>query len=271
MLKTRILTAAVGIPVILFVVITGNLIFAAFVTALAVASWIEFANMMRRKHPDISVWIGIGGICLLLGWSFFVGPKSIDVPITAIILVYLARPVVGGNIFSLADVGIELLGILYIGVSFSAFISLRSLQEPFGGAPSSVPAGVIFLGLILAGTWANDTAAYFAGRALGRHKMVPQISPAKTWEGFGAGFVGTIVIVALAGLAFGQPMRITLLIGVLIGLAAPLGDLAESVFKRYAGVKDSGHILPGHGGILDRFDSLMFVAPIIYHFLFASL
>lgn len=121
--------------------------------------------------------------------------------------------------------------------------------------------------LLTAAIWANDTTAYFAGSAWGRHRLAPAISPKKTYEGAAAGLVGA----ALAGLglaaAFGRQPWSALVLGVFIGLCGQLGDLFESMLKRDLGVKDSGSFLPGHGGVLDRFDSLFFAAPLLYYLL----
>jgi phosphatidate cytidylyltransferase len=115
-------------------------------------------------------------------------------------------------------------------------------------------------------TWANDTAAYFAGRFLGRHKLYPEVSPNKTWEGFAGGLVGSVGGMSIAR-AFFFPVFTAadcLLLGVAGGILGPIGDLCESMLKRAYGVKDSGRIIPGHGGILDRIDALLFNAPLVF-------
>ena len=127
--------------------------------------------------------------------------------------------------------------------------------------------GLYYFLLLTAAVWANDTAAYFAGSAWGRRKLAPAISPGKTWEGAAAGLAGA----GLAGLgmaaAFGREPWSALMLGVFLGLCGQLGDLFESMLKRDFGVKDSGSFLPGHGGVLDRFDSLFFAAPLLYYLL----
>ncbi len=122
----------------------------------------------------------------------------------------------------------------------------------------------------LIGVWSFDSAAFFAGRFFGRHKLAPRISPGKTWEGVLGGLVLSILVSLLitAG-PLGVPWYLGVLLGILIGIAAVLGDLAESLMKRQTHVKDSGQIMPGHGGILDRIDSMLFVLIVVY--LFAQL
>jgi phosphatidate cytidylyltransferase len=115
-------------------------------------------------------------------------------------------------------------------------------------------------------TWSNDTSAYFAGRFLGRHKLYPEVSPNKTWEGFAGGMVGSVIGMFIARGFFFPVFTVTdcLLLGVFGGIFGPMGDLVESMLKRAYGVKDSGRIIPGHGGILDRIDALLFNAPLVF-------
>ena len=128
-----------------------------------------------------------------------------------------------------------------------------------------VERGVIFVDLSLAQIAAlGTTMAYLAGKAFGKHKLAPVLSPGKTWEGAAGGFLGALIMAALLGWLLRFPLAWSLTAGALTGLVAPLGDLFESAFKREIGVKDLGTMLPGHGGALDRFDSLLFTAPLVY-------
>ncbi|HYF62392.1 MAG TPA: phosphatidate cytidylyltransferase, partial [Herpetosiphonaceae bacterium] len=133
--------------------------------------------------------------------------------------------------------------------------------------------GAAWIFATFAVTWASDTGAYFAGRAFGRNKMSPRLSPKKTWEGFAGGTLASIGagvgIVALLGLPVSPLVGVAL--GLIGAIGGTLGDLAESMLKRQAGVKDSGNLIPGHGGLLDRVDSLLFTAPLIYYLLSAIL
>ena len=122
--------------------------------------------------------------------------------------------------------------------------------------------GVVMLWLLLFSTWASDAFAYFAGRAFGKRKIVPCISPNKTLEGFIGGFIGCIITGIVYAVISHIPVYIGAYVGIICGVLAPLGDLFESKLKRLCNVKDSGTLLPGHGGVLDRFDSLMFTAPV---------
>jgi phosphatidate cytidylyltransferase len=130
-----------------------------------------------------------------------------------------------------------------------------------------MPLGAIFTWLAILTTWASDTFAYFIGSAFGKTKLCPDISPGKTVEGLLGGLAGSLIVAISVGLAVKLPLEHSAILGLMIGILAPLGDLIESVFKRFANVKDSGKILPGHGGVLDRFDSIFFVMPATYYYI----
>jgi phosphatidate cytidylyltransferase len=153
-----------------------------------------------------------------------------------------------------------LLGAVYLGGLGGAMAGL-ALLPPVAAGPWRV---VLLLAILMVA----DSAAYFAGRALGRHKMAPSISPGKTWEGAAAGLLGG-VLGALGVRAAGLPdlpLLDAAALGALVAAVGAAGDLAESLLKRWAGVKDSGHLFPGHGGMLDRLDSLLFGAPVLYYY-----
>jgi phosphatidate cytidylyltransferase len=147
-------------------------------------------------------------------------------------------------------------GLLYGAVGLTALSALR--LQPEHGMAWVIAALVI--------TWSNDTLAYFAGRFLGRHKLYPEVSPNKTWEGFFGGMVGSVVGMFIARAGFYPVFTVTdcLVLGILGGIFGPIGDLCESMLKRAYGVKDSGKVIPGHGGILDRIDALLFNAPLVF-------
>ncbi|MBI3185882.1 MAG: phosphatidate cytidylyltransferase [Myxococcales bacterium] len=147
-----------------------------------------------------------------------------------------------------------LFGLLYAGAGMTALSVLRGL-----------PNGLEWVVSALAITWVNDTGAYFSGRFLGKHKLYPTVSPNKTWEGFFGGMLGsTAGMFAVKAVFFGElSVADCLILGVAGGVVGPLGDLCESVLKRAFGVKDSGKIIPGHGGLLDRIDALLFNGPMV--------
>lgn len=153
------------------------------------------------------------------------------------------------------DWSLTVAGSAYIGLGISHLLGLRLL-----------PDGPAWVWLAIAGTWGADTAAYFGGRAFGKHQFWPRWSPKKTWEGFIAGIFGGILGCLLVPLVFGFPILHALIIGVAVSLVGPLGDLSVSMLKRYAGVKDSSQLIPGHGGMLDRIDSILFAAVTVFYY-----
>lgn len=157
-----------------------------------------------------------------------------------------------------ADIAWTVLGVVWIGGGGAAAVA--TLKLPSSGLE-------LLIGFVLVAAL-DDIAAYFAGTRFGRHKMAPSISPAKSWEGFAGGLVAALVGGTLLGLGLGRLSVIEgLAIGAICGLFAPVGDLVESLVKRELGIKDSGRLLPGHGGFLDRLDAIVFCAPAIYAFL----
>lgn len=160
-------------------------------------------------------------------------------------------------------------GVLYVIYLLSYLIPMRAITTPLqpGLLSTWIAPGVAWIVLTLATTWLGDAFAYFSGRSFGKHLLAPHISPKKTWEGSVGGLIGAIATgigcVPLLGLPI--PLWGGAVIGVIAGIIGPLGDLAESQIKRQLGVKDVGSILPGHGGMLDRIDSVLFMLPIVYY------
>jgi phosphatidate cytidylyltransferase len=153
----------------------------------------------------------------------------------------------------------------YIGALFSSYVLLRSLPGRLTVAPfPEADRGAWIFLLVVVCVWATDTFAYFVGRAIGRRKLAPTLSPGKTIEGSLGGLLGALAVGTAFALWLRLPPSHGLVIGAIAGIAGQIGDLFESALKRELGIKDFGGILPGHGGILDRFDSLLFVAPLAY-------
>ncbi len=161
------------------------------------------------------------------------------------------------NHISFDDAGVTALGALYAGMGFHLMMQARAQS-----------VWVILYALLI--VWITDSGAYLIGRKLGKHKLAPHVSPNKTWEGsIGGSLVSVIVVglyLAFSPVKFAYGLPIMLLLTVVLSVGGQIGDLIESAFKRHYGVKDSGKILPGHGGILDRFDSLLFVLPLMHLF-----
>jgi phosphatidate cytidylyltransferase len=148
-------------------------------------------------------------------------------------------------------------GLVYVAFLFSYLIIIRL----------HLHKGLMFLILIIACVWVNDSAAYFVGSYLGKNKLCPEISPNKTVEGSVGGIIGALIVAFIGGLILDFNFIHSLVIGLVTGILGQFGDLAESILKRYFKIKDSGNFMPGHGGVLDRFDSILFTVPLLYYYL----
>lgn len=267
MLAKRIATAVVGIPVAIYIINYGQWLFGITISFLALVAWREYIEIMLHNQVRVASLVGYSGIILLLACSWLGNPMETAAITTLITLAVLAKTVLAHATFSLTEAAVTLLGLFYIGLSFSHLLLLRFIDSIYlVPSASSLSYGSMYLWIAFLGTWASDTFAYFVGSQFGRTKLCPAISPGKTREGAVGGLIGSMLTV----LAFGSFLGITwyhlIAIGLLVGFVAPLGDLVESVIKRYAGVKDSGAFFPGHGGVLDRFDSIMFTVPTVYYY-----
>ncbi|OAT85858.1 phosphatidate cytidylyltransferase [Desulfotomaculum copahuensis] len=255
MLRQRILSAAAGIPLIILAVWHGGIALLLLVAVLMLLGILEIVGIFERLNLRPPLWLAMLGSLLLLGSAYLYKDEGFAAAITLVVILFLAVTVLLYPGYTPVDGAAALLATLYIGLF--AYLYLMRLFD----------AGWIWLTFTLAGTWASDTLAYFVGRSLGRHHLAPVLSPGKTVEGAAGGVAGSV----LAALVFLYlypflPRGPVLLLGVLLGAAAQVGDLVESAFKRQAGVKDAGGLIPGHGGILDRFDSMLFTAPLVYYF-----
>jgi phosphatidate cytidylyltransferase len=229
-----------------------------------------FAAGDYRPRTGLGICIGlalVAAVALQPFVPFDLLPPVLTGAILASLIAELLRPSHEG---ALASWALTLAGALYVGWLLSQFILLRQLTEPLLPAPLSplgIEPGAAWVYLTLAITFLQDTTAYFVGRSLGRHKLAPALSPKKTWEGAAGGMVGAIAGSLAGTFLLGLPIGLgaSVLLGIVGGVVGPLGDLAESMIKRQVGLKDAGNIIPGHGGVLDRADSLMFTGPALYY------
>ncbi len=252
-LATRILVAAIGLPVVLAALWAGGWWLFALVLPAALLALHEFFSMTRPLRPvSIAGYVGLAGVLVAVQDEELVW--SIGALLATLALAFLLKGLAATQGSSTVSVGVTLLGTAWIGFGLGCVLLLRDV--PDHGFEVSLA--------VLLAIFADDTAAYVGGRAVGRHKLAPAISPGKTWEGFVFGSLAAVLVVFLAlyedreeFLTIGE----SLLLGVVVALAAPLGDLFESMLKRDLGVKDSGRILAGHGGVLDRIDAILFAFP----------
>ena len=268
MLWQRVGTAAVGIPVTMILIYYGGIAFFLAVLFLALLGYREYAGMLRRQGIQVARRSGTVGIILLLAAARWGNSYEQLFIVFLFFVAVLSRVVVCRQTFDFSDAAATVAGFVYVGLAFTHFILLRMLEgeNVVSTAAGIWPAGVAYLFVTLLATWAGDVSAYFVGSWWGRHKMCPQISPGKSWEGWGGGIVGTLLVAYLVAKICGMPLAVAMAPGVIAAAVGPLGDLVESAIKRFAGVKDSGRLLPGHGGVLDRLDSLMFTVPFVYFY-----
>ena len=273
-LGKRVAVAAVGIPVVVGALWVGGWALGVLVAAAAGVAAAEFYHLAEARgvRPFSVLGIVAAGALVLIATANPT-PGALGAPFLGVALVVTLISL-GGAVWlrwpggePLGAVSITVAGVLYTGGTL-AFVPL--LRELGGGAAGALGplAAMSFVFLPLLTTWIGDTAAYFAGRAWGRAKLAPSVSPGKTVVGAVAGLIGsTIIAMALSAVVLGKldVARVSLptsaWIGLLLGVSGQLGDLVESMLKREAGVKDSGKVLPGHGGMLDRIDSLLFSIP----------
>ncbi|OGF98365.1 MAG: hypothetical protein A3F83_04490 [Candidatus Glassbacteria bacterium RIFCSPLOWO2_12_FULL_58_11] len=273
-LLLRVLVAAAGVPAIYFLIRLGSWYLLAFVAAQAALAANEFYRLAAKKEIKPLAGLGIPLAAYLPfaafqavrytqdGWLF--PAVTLSLVLVTIAVLTVTRKVEG----AIARISVTLFGIIYCGALFSCQIPLR--MDPFFTAAQ----GASWLWLAYLATWSVDVGSYACGSLFGRHKLSLLISPGKTYEGV----IGGILFVVAVSWAYGSVQaglfnRLdSVIYGLLIGGAAIAGDLVESLIKRDAGVKDSSGLLPGHGGVLDRFDSLLFTVPatLLFRFFFCQ-
>lgn len=255
MLTQRIISALVGIPLIVLAVWLGGIPLILLTGLITVLGLREMTEMLEKLGLKPSLWLAVAGGLIMTAGSFLYKDGYPGPTITIILFMHLLATVALYPRYSLFDSAGTMMGTMYVGL-LNYFYLLRML-----------PDGWIWLIFTLTATWATDTMAYFVGMAFGRRRIAPALSPKKTLEGAVGGFAGSILVAAAFSLIYSfLPLSKVLLLGLALGAAAQVGDLLESAFKRQAGVKDSSDLIPGHGGILDRIDSTLFTAPLVYYF-----
>jgi phosphatidate cytidylyltransferase len=254
MLLPRVLTAIVGIPVLLFLIHWGGLTYASFIVAVTALSLYEYGLILRLGgHPAqrVVVLVAGAGLAACQALNFPLGAA-----VTLILSVIMLREMASSH-RSLERGALTLLGAFLLGWMPAHLTLIRDLR----------PYGEMLTLMLFVSVWIMDTAAYAAGHAIGKRKLAPELSPKKTWEGAIAGFLaamGTVFVFrALVPRMLSAPRAV--LVGSAIGICGQLSDLAESLIKRAVGVKDSSTVLPGHGGVMDRFDSFILAAPVVYY------
>ena len=259
MFKTRFLSSVVLVIVMVGAIFAGNTVFTGLFMAISLIGMMELYRIygIHKSAP------GICGYVLAVGYdlSLYFGKTELAYMIlVGGLIVLMAVYVVGFPKFEANQIMASYFGLVYVAVMLSYVFRLRAMEE-----------GFVLIWLVYICSWINDTCAYLVGILIGKHKMTPKLSPKKSYEGAIGGIVGTALIAALYGYIFRDNMESIMNPPVACAIACALGaflsiigDLAASAIKRNHDVKDYGTLIPGHGGILDRFDSMIFTAPVVY-------
>lgn len=273
----RVATAAVLLPVVVAAVWFGSTALVAVLVAatVAVALWEFFAVGAQQGLRAFRFWTVLCGLLVVASQTNAAGPwifggashwqftNRPQLPLEFVLLLFVlgagAQAVVGRRALSegLPSLGISAAGLLLVAWPLSYVVRIHALEN-----------GRLWLLFTFALIWAGDTLAYFIGRTVGRHAMAPQVSPKKTWEGAAGNVVGSLMVAGIFSRWLDVSLTHLLAIALLANVAGQLGDLVESAYKRGARMKDSGTLLPGHGGMLDRVDALIFAVPVAWAYLY---
>ncbi|VAX23959.1 Phosphatidate cytidylyltransferase [hydrothermal vent metagenome] len=258
---TRILVAVLSIPVLLGLSYWGKIPFLLFILLIGTFSFYEFSVMVKNKDANVNKLLGILAVALLIADAYF---QMIDfqlLVLSEVIIIFLIE-LFRDKGSAMQNIGSTLVGLFYIGLFSSTIILIR---EIYSGSLHYNDGGLLIISIFIT-LWVTDSAAYFLGSAFGKHKLFPRVSPSKSWEGAIAGFVFAIITMIVLQTFLLTFLNLTdaLVLGIIVGLFGQIGDLIESLIKRDTGVKDSSNIIPGHGGIFDRFDSLIFSSPFVF-------
>jgi phosphatidate cytidylyltransferase len=264
MLKKRVITGLWGIPLLIAAIWFDKPLpwFTVLVAVWGVLAAFEFYKLVATTKAKPLIYFGlVWTLFFIISPHFnygFIVPLLLTSAVILPLLWLLGRPKKGGAFLGWAW---TLGGIIYVGWLLSYLVALRGIKLP---GIEEAGRNLVFFALFT--TFASDTAAFFVGRAWGKHKLAPRVSPGKTWEGTVAGVFGAIIVSLLFTLLLPLGYWQAIVLGIVVSIFGQLSDLVESLFKRNMGVKDSSHLIPGHGGFLDRIDSVVFVGVVVYYY-----
>ncbi|MEO8398185.1 MAG: phosphatidate cytidylyltransferase [Ignavibacteriaceae bacterium] len=261
----RVIVSIFAIPIILAAGYLGKLFFFFLILAIALTSFYEFASLTKAKGAKPNIWLGYFGILFLVSANYLKIAEILAFFILFLVVLSLAE-LFRNKGSAIINISATLLPTFYIGLFAGSVMGIREFYPNIGDL--YLRGGYLIIS-IFASIWICDSAAYYGGSKFGKHKLFPRVSPNKSWEGAIFGFVFAVVTMILAKIIVLDFLEWTTVIsfGIIIGTIGQLGDLIESLFKRDAEVKDSSALIPGHGGIFDRFDSLLLIAPVIFLYL----
>lgn len=259
MLGPRIVSALVGIPVLIGILFVGDILLAGSVLFLIIFGTLEFQDFIKKANGQVMIIPVILGQIIFTVGALYQWPHWSSLGIGSMFILILIQGVIKFPKYNLLDLSTNLFMLIYVGWTLNHLILLRNF-DPHKGFWL-----VVFLFLII---WSSDTGAYFAGRFLGKKKLAPKVSPNKTIEGSIGGLILSVLIALIYNYYFNLfSLPLVIILAILLSVIGQMGDLIESALKRLVGVKDSGNIIPGHGGILDRFDSTITTAPFFFYLL----
>ena len=261
-LRKRVLVALAGIPLIIWLTWMGGGYFFILILALALSGVHEFYRLLATRGSSAPLFLLLL-FSFVFQLNFYLSLVDPWILVLLIIMALLVQELFRTEGSRIVAVGSSITALLYVNVTLGSLLEIRKME----------PMGFSYVLLLFVCIWSADVMAYFGGSRFGgtffKRKFFERLSPHKTWEGFVAGCLGSFLGSAVA--AYFNPGLnpvFSLSAGLFIGLFSPLGDLVESMFKRDAGVKDSSSLIPGHGGVLDRFDTVMFISPLMYIYVF---
>lgn len=270
-MAARIVTAVVGIPVAVALILwSGGLPFTMAVGLVALIGTGEFYSGVRKLGARPLEWAGFLSVIVFTLFAHLsdTGRYSTasQLSLSVLLILSLIVELLRSRRAPVVNIGATMFGAIYVGWLLSHIVSMHRITGRVTVGSLNCTAGACLVMYVFLCTWTCDTLAYFIGKFYGRTKLAPRLSPGKTVEGFVAGLVGSILAAVIFGALIKIPVGHSLALGFLFGISGQLGDLSESAIKREIGIKDFGSIFPGHGGVLDRFDSLLFTGTAGYYY-----
>ncbi len=265
-MKTRIITALICVPVLVAILLSNSFVIAAAIAVVALVGLCEFYKAVGIFEKKALCTVGYLA-CLIIPVlvcvsEYFPVGNTVDALIYIFVFALFSAFLYNHEKISVQDVGMIILSIIYIPYFLTDIVRIRLLEN-----------GEVYIWLVFIAAFLTDTCAYFCGISIGKHKLCPKVSPKKTIEGAIGGVLGCVVFCLVYGVVMSKGFSIQIdfvklgALGFITALASEIGDLVASIIKRHCGIKDYGTLFPGHGGILDRCDSIIFVAPVVYLFL----
>lgn len=267
----RILTGVVGIPLAILLVFLPNKIpFAGAICIVSIIAVLELYEGAKRIGARPIKWAGLLAVALFVVSALTYERETIGsvfpAALTMFLMLSFCVEFFRKHRAPLLNVGITVFGAIYVGWLISHIVVLRNIPGLILISGRQTEVGSWLVMMTFVGTWACDTSAYFIGKAFGKHKLAPKLSPNKTLEGSAAGLLGSIISTIIMGIVIKLPIGHSIALGCIFGVLCQLGDLSESAVKRELNIKDFSKLVPGHGGMLDRFDSLLFTAPAAFYY-----